>query len=103
MTREIVPIRTYVFVFAALIALTATTVIAARVELGALNFIVAMTIAVLKASLVVCFFMHLRQSASLVRLFALAGLFWMAILLVLTLSDYLSRGWLPSASWWTRS
>src|SRR6185312_2827134 len=100
MTHQAVPVRTYVLVFLALITLTISTVAISKIELGAFNFIVAMTIAVIKGSLVVWFFMNVRQSSPLTRLFVVAGFFWMAILIVFTLSDYLSRGWLPSGAWW---
>ncbi len=100
MTHTVVPVRTYVLVFLALITLTATTVAVSKIELGEYNFVVAMTIAVIKGSLVVWFFMHVSQSSSLTRLFVVAGLFWMAILIVFTLSDYISRGWLPGGTWW---
>jgi cytochrome c oxidase subunit IV len=97
---HIVPVRTYVLVFLALIALTISTVAISKVELGEYNFVVAMTIAVIKGSLVVWFFMHVRQATSLTKLFVVAGFFWMAILIVFTLSDYISRGWLPGGTWW---
>jgi cytochrome c oxidase subunit 4 len=71
-----------------------------KLELGEFNFVVAMTIAVIKASLVVWFFMDVRRSSSMTKLFVGAGLFWLAILLVFVLSDYLSRGWLPGPKWW---
>ena len=93
MTHHITPVKNYVFVFLALITLTVTTVLVSKIELGEFNFVVAMTIAVIKASLVVWFFMHVNRSSSLPRLFVFAGLFWMAILLVFLLSDYISRGW----------
>ena len=100
MTHKVVPVKTYATVFLALIALTATTVGVSRIELGEYNFVVAMTIAVMKGSLVVWFFMDVRRSSSLTKLFVIAGLFWLAILLVFVLSDYLSRGWLPGPKWW---
>ena len=100
MTHRVVPVRTYLLVFAALIALTITTVLVAQIDLGEYNFIIAMTIAVTKGSLVVWFFMHVNQSSSMTKLFVGAGFFWMAILLTFILSDYLSRGWLPGPGWW---
>ncbi len=100
MTHKVVSVKTFAAVFLALIALTATTVGVSRIELGEYNFVVAMTIAVMKGSLVVWFFMDVRRSSSLTKLFVGAGLFWLAILLVFVLSDYLSRGWLPSPKWW---
>jgi cytochrome c oxidase subunit IV len=65
-----------------------------KLELGEYNFI-----AVIKASLVVWFFMDVRRSSSMTKLFVGAGFFWLAILLVFVLSDYVSPGWLPVASW----
>lgn len=88
-----VPPRIYFAIFAALIVLTAITVTVAFFNLGPLNTIVAMTIAVIKALLVVLYFMHLRYSDRLNWLFAGAGVAWLMILLALTLSDFLSRGW----------
>ena len=79
---------------------TITTVAVSKFELGEYNFICAMTIAVIKGTLVVLFFMHVRGSSSMTKLFVGAGFFWMAILLVFVLSDYLSRGWLPGPKWW---
>lgn len=100
MTHHVVPVRVYVSVFLALIVLTFTTVAVSELELGELNVVVAITIAVIKASLVVWFFMHLNQSTSMTKLFAGAGLFWIAILLAFVFSDYVSRGWVPRAVWW---
>lgn len=99
MTHHVTPVRNYVLVFLALITLTVTTVLVSKIELGEYNFVAAMTIAVIKASLVVWFFMHVNRSTSLTRLFSAAGLFWMAILFVFLLSDYYSRGWLPRPKW----
>ncbi|MCC6362723.1 MAG: cytochrome C oxidase subunit IV family protein [Bryobacterales bacterium] len=100
MTHSIVPAKVYVGVWAVLIALTFTTVAVSKLELGEYNFIAAMTIAVIKATLVVMFFMNLKHSSSMVRLFVVAGLFWLAIMFVFVLSDYFSRGWLPIGQWW---
>jgi cytochrome c oxidase subunit 4 len=100
MSHPVVPIKVYVGVFLALIALTITTVGVSKIDLGEYNFIVAMTIAVIKGTLVVLFFMHVKQSSSMTKLFVCAGFFWMAILFVFVLSDYFSRGWLPGGKWW---
>jgi len=100
MSHPVVPIKVYVGVFVALIALTITTVAVSKIELGEYNFVAAITIAVVKALLVVLFFMHVKQSSTITKLFVVAGFFWMAILFVFTLSDYLSRGWLPGGRWW---
>jgi cytochrome c oxidase subunit IV len=100
MSHSIVPIRVYVAVWATLIVLTITTVAVSKLELGEFNFVAAMTIAVIKGSLVVWFFMNVRQATSMTRLFVGAGFFWMAILIVFVLSDYFSRGWVPIPTWW---
>jgi cytochrome c oxidase subunit 4 len=100
MTHPVVPVKNYLLVFAALIALTISTVAISKIELGEYNFIVAITIAVIKAVLVILFFMHVKQSSSMTKLFVAAGFFWMAILIVFVLSDYFSRGWLPLPKWW---
>jgi cytochrome c oxidase subunit 4 len=100
MSHPVVPIKIYVGVFAALIALTITTVAVSKIELGEYNFVAAMTIAVVKALLVVLFFMHVKQSSAMTKLFVVAGFFWMAILFAFTLGDYFSRGWVPGVKWW---
>ena len=86
--------KVYLSVFAALLGFTALTTGIAFVDLGRVgNISVALTIAVIKAVLVMLYFMHLRYSSYLTILFASAGVFWLGIMLVLTLSDYISRGW----------
>jgi len=99
MNHQVVSVKTYAAVFGALLALTITTVAVSKMDLGEYNFIAAMTIAVIKATLVVMFFMDVRRATSRTKLFVCAGFFWMAILLVFLLSDYLRRGWLPGPTW----
>ena len=91
---HIVPKRTYYIVYAILMVCTYLTVEIALVDLGALNTIAALSIAVFKALLVVLFFMHVRYSTRLTWLVIVGGLFWLGILLALTMGDYLTRGWL---------
>jgi cytochrome c oxidase subunit IV len=98
--HEVVPKRTYFMVFAALLVLTATTVGVTYIHLGRLNLLIALLIAVTKASLVVYIFMDVRQSSALTKLFVGAGLFWMGVLIVLTFSDYLTRLWIYSPQSW---
>jgi cytochrome c oxidase subunit 4 len=88
----------YLAVFGALLLLTAVTVSVGYVDLGIFNTFIAMSIAVVKASLVVLFFMHLRYTHRLDATFLGAGVLWLLILLALTLSDYLSRGWLGASA-----
>ncbi|HZV04350.1 MAG TPA: cytochrome C oxidase subunit IV family protein [Gemmataceae bacterium] len=91
MSEPITQTRTYYTVFAALIALTLVTVFVSFLELGAWHTTVGVLIGVVKASLVGLFFMHLLHSSKASWLAVLAGLFWFAILIALTLSDYLTR------------
>lgn len=96
MSEHIVYPRVYVTIFFVLMAGTALTVFAAFQDFpGPLNAVVALTIAVVKATFVVLYFMHVRYSPRLVWLIVAAGLFWLAILFALTLSDYSTRDWLP--------
>ena len=88
--------KTYFLIYAVLIALTATTTAMSYVDLGAFNIYVALTIAVAKATLVVLFFMHVKESSGMTRVYVAAGFFWLAILLLLTIADYVSRSWPPS-------
>jgi cytochrome c oxidase subunit IV len=62
-------------------------------DLGPFNVAVALTIAVVKATVVALFFMHLKQSTGLTRLVVASAIVWLLILLTLTFSDYLTRGW----------
>jgi cytochrome c oxidase subunit 4 len=92
MAEHVTSVKLYVGIFLALLILTAATVIVANFDLGWANDVVALTIAVTKALLVLTFFMHLRYSTRLTVLTALAGFFWLGILIVLTLNDYFTRG-----------
>lgn len=94
MSEHIVSIRVYLTIFAALMVGTALTVWAGFQDFpGPLNVIIALTIAVVKATLVVLYFMHVRYSSRLIWLIVAAALFWLVILFALTFSDYLTRGW----------
>jgi len=91
---HIVSVRLYVTIFLALMVLTAITVAIARVDLGVMNNVVAMTIAMAKAILVILFFMHVRYSTPLTWVVVVSGFFWLIVLIGLTMSDYISRGWM---------
>ena len=93
MSGHISPKSTYFTIFGALMVCTVLTVIAAFINLGNLNFPVALTIAVFKATLVVLFFMHVKYGSKLTKLIIATAFFFLGIMLSLTLSDYLSRGW----------
>jgi len=100
MSGHVVPVRTYVGVFLALLALTGLTTGVAYLDLGPVNTIVALAIAVTKMLLVILFFMHVKYSTGLTRLIILVGFFWFAILVALTLSDELTRNWTPVPAPW---
>jgi cytochrome c oxidase subunit 4 len=96
--HHIIPIKYYIGVFLLLMVLTAITVIVASFDLehiwGPLNIIVALTIAVIKATAVVLIFMHVRWSSRLTQVIVVSGIFWLIILIAFTLSDYATRsGW----------
>ena len=93
---HISPKRTYLAIFGALMALTALTVYVAYRHLGIFNFPVAISIAFLKASLVVLFFMHVKYSSKLTKLLVGSTFFFLASLFGLTMTDYMSRGWYTS-------
>ncbi len=93
--HEIIPKKTYFVIWIVLLILTVTTALVAYVDLGVFNIYVALTIAILKSLLVILFFMHVKQSSNLMKVVVAAGFFWFGIMLTLTLTDYLSRYWLP--------
>src|SRR5439155_14018538 len=93
LSEHIVPTRTYYLIFGILALCTYLTWQVAVFDLGALNTIVALVIAVFKATLVVLFFMHVRYSTRLTWAVVVGGVFWLGILLALTMSDYLTRTW----------
>jgi cytochrome c oxidase subunit IV len=90
-SEHIVPPSTYIGIILVLMLLTAVTVTAAYVNLGRFNIVVALAIATVKATLVVLFFMHAKYSPKRTKMVILAGIFWLLILLFMTLSDYASR------------
>jgi cytochrome c oxidase subunit IV len=100
MPEHIVETKKYYVVFAGLMLLLAATIGIAYIHLGKLNIVVALTIAFIKATMIVLYFMHLRYSPRLLWIFAGAGFFWLGIMFALTFADYLTRGWLPMPTSW---
>ena len=100
MSEHIVPVRVYATIFLILLVGTALTVWAAFIDFRVprLNAIVALTIATVKATFVVLYFMHVRYSARLVWVIVVAALFWMGILFAFTFADYFTRPWLSTQS-----
>ena len=92
MSGHISPKATYYTIFGALMVLTTITVAVAFVNLGRFNFPVAIGIAITKATLVILFFMHVKYSTQLTKMFVGMAFFFLMILFGLTMTDYLSRG-----------
>ena len=92
MPEPTVSTRTYLMVTGALMVLLGLTVGAHYLPLGDAGVAAALSIAVVKAALILLFFMHVRYGSRLVALFAVAGFFWLLILFVLTFGDYATRG-----------
>ncbi len=103
MSEHVASIKSYVLIFTTLLVLTGVTVAVAYVDLGIMNTIAALAIAGFKASLVVLYFMHLKYGHPLSKLFWVAGLLWLAILLTFTMNDYLTRDWQVQPKGWTGS
>jgi cytochrome c oxidase subunit IV len=87
----VVPKRTYYSIYVILLVCTYLTWQIAFFDLGVLNTVAAVTIAVFKAVLVVLFFMHVRHSTQLTWVVVIGSVFWLGILLTLTFGDYLTR------------
>ncbi|HTK94170.1 MAG TPA: cytochrome C oxidase subunit IV family protein [Terriglobales bacterium] len=106
MSEHVVPIKTYVIIFLALLLGTGVTVWASFADLdfqlGGHTFpgsvIVALVIACTKATLVILFFMHVKYSSRLTWAVVIAGFFWLILLLALTMNDYAFRGLLTYPS-----
>jgi cytochrome c oxidase subunit 4 len=91
--HHITPPRVYITIFLTLLVFTALTVGASYVEMGVFNPIVAIAIGVVKATLVVLFFMGVKYSSRLTMLTVGAGIFTFLTLISMTLADYISRAW----------
>jgi cytochrome c oxidase subunit IV len=100
MSEHIVPPKTYLSVWAALLVLLGATVGFAYLPLGPIHVVAALTIAFAKAVLIALFFMHVKYKNRLVLVFVCAGLFWLGIMFALSLGDYLTRSWLPRPTVW---
>jgi cytochrome c oxidase subunit 4 len=93
MSGHVAPKSMYYAVFAALIVGTALTVAVAFIDLGPMNNVLMLGIAMTKAMLVILFFMHVRWSTRLTWVVVASGFFWLLILFGLTMMDYMTRGW----------
>ena len=97
MSGHVMSMRAYLGVFLALMVLTAVTASVAFLDLGILNDVVALGIAGTKAVLVILYFMHLRHSSRMVKVFLIAAFCWLLMFFVLILADYLTR--IPVTGW----
>ena len=93
MSDHLVSWKVYITVFLALAVLTVLTVVAASQDFGPLNVIVALGIAITKATLVVLYFMHARYAGGLTGIVIASGAAFFFILVFLTMSDYVTRSW----------
>jgi cytochrome c oxidase subunit 4 len=94
--QHVIPTAIYVGIWAVLMVLTGVTVFASFIELGDWNIVLALTIASIKATLVVLFFMHLYYSSKLTKVTMIAAIFFLFLLLALSMTDYLTRSWLTN-------
>ena len=93
MSGHVSSLKVYIGIFLTLMALTAITVAVAYINLGQLNKVVALGIASFKATLVVLYFMHVKYASRMTKLVVVSGLFFLGIMLALTMADYSSREW----------
>jgi cytochrome c oxidase subunit IV len=100
MSGHVVSVRLYVTIFLALLCFTGLTVGVAYIDMGYMNTVAALLIALIKMLLVVLFFMHVRYSSNLIKLVVASGFFWLALLLFFTMSDYKTRYWTAPPSDW---
>ncbi len=91
--EHVIPTGIYVGIWASLMILTGLTVFASEIDLGAWNIVLALLIATIKGTLVVLFFMHLKYSPKLTVVTVIAAVFFLLILLGLSMTDYLTRAW----------
>jgi cytochrome c oxidase subunit IV len=101
MSHIVVPQKTYIYIFLTLIGLTALTTAVAYLDLGPFNTAVALAIAFAKMTLVLLFFMNVRNSSALIRIVIVAAFFWFALLIAFTMSDYRTRQWTPAPDPWS--
>lgn len=95
MKQATVSIKTYTFTWLSLLVLTLITTLVGFVDLGVFTMIIAVGIATLKAAIIAAIFMHALLEAKLVKVVIAGGVVWFLILVTLTMSDYITRGWIP--------
>ena len=103
MQGHVVPKKTYFLVFITLIALTALTTAVAFKDLGPMNTVAALAIAVCKATLVILFFMHVVDANRLTKLFVAGTFIWLVVMFAFTFTDYVSRKWTQASRGWAEN
>jgi cytochrome c oxidase subunit 4 len=93
MSEPIASVKTFTGVWIALLILTCITVGVAYLNLGAFSIVVALVIATIKSLLVALFFMEVRYSHAITKIVIIAGILWLLIMLLLSLTDFASRSW----------
>jgi len=93
MSAHIVPVKNYIAVFAALMVLTVATYEVAKIDLGGFNLVVALAIAITKATLVILIFMHVKYSTTLTKAVVASGFFFFLVMIFFTMNDLMTRGW----------
>lgn len=92
--HHVIDVKTYVTIYLALMVLLAATVGVHFMDLGAVALPIAMAIAMIKAVMIVLFFMHVYYSAPLTWIVASGSLLWLGLFLAFLVADYAGRGWL---------
>jgi cytochrome c oxidase subunit IV len=95
MTEPVLRKKAYLYVYGLLLALTLLTTLLGYLRMGPWNMVVGIAIATIQASLIAGFFMHALYETALVRVVVAGGVIWLLIMTTLTLTDYITRGWLP--------
>jgi cytochrome c oxidase subunit IV len=93
MSAHIVPVKNYLAVFAVLMVLTVATYLVAKVDLGGFNLVVALTIAIVKATCVILIFMHVKYSTTLTKAVVASGFFFFLVMIFFTMNDLMTRSW----------
>ena len=106
-THHIIEPYVYYRVFGLLVILFIATVAVAFFDLSKMlnwppaNIVVALIIAVAKATVIVLYFMHVKYSSRLTQVFAMSALVWLSLLFIFTFADYFTRDWIPQPGSWT--
>lgn len=99
MSQHILSVKVYITIFFALLVFTVLTTWVAFIDLGPLNDAVALGIAIVKALLVILYFMHVRYSSKLTWVFIATGFLFLIILFAFTMSDVLTRELIEPLGW----